>query len=99
MEESFVILVIEAAPPIQVVVEDALTEGGFEPAVAPSGEEAVTLLKGNKSKYRALVSQTRHSHMLGLNSVITTTNTTERPPFYQWRYGARCGLVLSSPNP
>ena len=55
MEESLVILVIEDDPPIQVVVEDALTEGGFEPAVAPSGEEAVTLLKGNKSKYRALV--------------------------------------------
>jgi CheY-like chemotaxis protein len=55
LEESLVILVIEDDPPIQVVVEDALTEGGFEPAVAPSGEEAVTLLKGNKSKYRALV--------------------------------------------
>src|SRR5258708_35152108 len=37
------------------MVEDALTEGGFEPAIATSGEEAVTLLKGNKGKYRALV--------------------------------------------
>jgi DNA-binding response OmpR family regulator len=47
-------LVIEDDPPIQVVVEEALTDGGFEPAIAPSGEEAVTLLKGG-TKYRALV--------------------------------------------
>jgi DNA-binding response OmpR family regulator len=50
-----VILVIEDDDAIQSVVEDALSEGGFEPAVAASGEEAVTLLKGTKSKYRALV--------------------------------------------
>jgi DNA-binding response OmpR family regulator len=55
LEELPVILVIEDDPPVQVVVEDALTEGGFEPAIAPSGEEAVTLLKGRRTKYRALV--------------------------------------------
>jgi DNA-binding response OmpR family regulator len=55
VDDQLVILVIEDDPPIQVVVEDALADGGFEPAIAPSGEEAVTLLKGNKSKYRALV--------------------------------------------
>ena len=55
MEELIVILVIEDDQQIQSMVEDALTEGGFEPAIAPSGEEAVTLLKGNKGKYRALV--------------------------------------------
>jgi DNA-binding response OmpR family regulator len=55
VDDQPVILVIEDDPPIQVVVEDALADGGFEPAIAPSGEEAVTLLKGNKSKYRALV--------------------------------------------
>ena len=55
MEDQPVILVIEDEPPIQIVVEDALTDGGFEPAIAPSGEEAVTLLKGNKNKYRALI--------------------------------------------
>jgi hypothetical protein len=37
------------------VSEDALSEGGFEPAIAPSGEEVVTLLKGRTSNYRALV--------------------------------------------
>jgi DNA-binding response OmpR family regulator len=54
-ENQLFILVVEDDPPIQVVVEDALTDGGFEPAIAPSGEEAVTLLKGRRGKYRALV--------------------------------------------
>jgi DNA-binding response OmpR family regulator len=50
-----VILVIEDDDAIQTVVEDALSEAGFEPAIAASGEEAVTLLKGTKNAYRALV--------------------------------------------
>jgi CheY-like chemotaxis protein len=53
--DQLLILVVEDDPPIQIVVEDALTDGGFEPAIAPSGEEAVTLLKGHRGKYRALV--------------------------------------------
>jgi DNA-binding response OmpR family regulator len=55
LDDQLVILVIEDDPPIQVVVEDALADGGFEPAIAPSGEEAVTLLRGNRRKYCALV--------------------------------------------
>jgi len=50
-----VILVVEDDQEVQGIVEDALIEGGFEPAIAPSGEEAVTLLKGRKTSYRALV--------------------------------------------
>lgn len=42
-----VILVIEDDEQIQSLVEDALIEGGFEPAIAASGEEAVTLLKSS----------------------------------------------------
>ena len=30
-------------------------KAGFEPAIAASGEEAVTLLKGRTGNYRALV--------------------------------------------
>jgi len=48
-------MVIEDDQQIQGIVEDALIDGGFEPAIAASGEEAVTLLKGNRGKYRALV--------------------------------------------
>ena len=55
MENQPVILVIEDDQAIQTVVEEALIEGGFEPAIAASGEEAVTLLKSGVITYRALV--------------------------------------------
>ena len=55
MEDLLVILVVEDDHAIQSVVEEALTDGGFEPAIAASGEEAVTLLMGGLTKYRALV--------------------------------------------
>ena len=55
MEESPVILVVEDDPPIQIILEDALADGGFEPAITASGEEAVTMLTGQKGKYHALV--------------------------------------------
>ena len=55
MGDPPIILVVEDDAPLQCIVEDALTDGGFEPAIAASGEEAVTLLNGNKGKYRALV--------------------------------------------
>jgi len=50
-----VILVAEDDQLMHNIVEDALAEGGFEIALATTGEEAVTLLKGNHSEYRALV--------------------------------------------
>ncbi|UCF55618.1 MAG: response regulator [Bradyrhizobium sp.] len=50
-----VILVVEDEEFLQSFVEDALREGGFEAAVASSGEEAVSLLKANNGQYRALV--------------------------------------------
>jgi DNA-binding response OmpR family regulator len=52
LEDQPVILVIEDDDAIQGVIEDALT---FEPAIAATGEEAVTLLKGRVAPYRALV--------------------------------------------
>lgn len=55
MEDLLLILVVEDDRAIQSIVEEALEDGGFEPAVASSGEEAVTLLEGNEGKYRALV--------------------------------------------
>jgi CheY-like chemotaxis protein len=50
-----VILVAEDEQPIQSLIEETLSDGGFESAIVASGEEAVTLLKGHKGKYRALV--------------------------------------------
>jgi CheY-like chemotaxis protein len=55
LEELPLILVVEDDQSVQSIVEDALGDGGFEPAIAASGEEAVTLLKGGSAKYRALV--------------------------------------------
>ena len=54
MEDSIVILVVEDDQLIRTVVEETLDSGGFKPAIAASGEEAVTLLQG-QNKYRALV--------------------------------------------
>ena len=55
MSGSPLVLVVEDDQAIQGIVEEALSEGGFEVAIAASGEEAATLLIGNKGRYRALV--------------------------------------------
>jgi CheY-like chemotaxis protein len=55
MADSLVIMVVEDDQTIQGLVEEALSDGGFEAAIAASGEEAVTLLRGNRNHYRALV--------------------------------------------
>ena len=55
MENLPIVLVVEDDMLIQGLVEDSLKEGGFETAIAPSAEEAVTLLKGMVANYRALV--------------------------------------------
>jgi DNA-binding response OmpR family regulator len=49
------ILVIEDDDAIQGLVDDALSEGGFQIALAATEEEAVTLLKGRNAAYRALI--------------------------------------------
>jgi DNA-binding response OmpR family regulator len=55
LKELPVILVIEDDHAIQGIVEEALSDGGFQPAIAASAEEALTLLRGNQGKYRAIV--------------------------------------------
>jgi hypothetical protein len=46
-----IILVVEHD---SALIEDALSEGGFQPAIG-SAEEAVTLLQAGRTNYRALV--------------------------------------------
>src|SRR6476660_10102249 len=53
LDEALVILVVEDDQTIQSIVEEALSDGGFEPAIASSGEDALTLWGG--SEYRVLV--------------------------------------------
>jgi DNA-binding response OmpR family regulator len=55
LQDAIVIMVVEDDQVIQALVEESLTEAGFETAIAASGEEAVTLLRGNRSYCRALV--------------------------------------------
>ena len=53
--EMPLVLVIEDDQDLQGPMEEALIEGGFEVAIAASGEEAVMLLKNRLAPYRALV--------------------------------------------
>jgi len=55
MPEVLVILVVEDDVAIQGLVEETLSDGGFEPAIATSGEQAVAMLTEDKGRYRALV--------------------------------------------
>ena len=55
MEDVVVILVVEDDQLIQGVVEEALAEGGFEIAMASSGEQATELLTATNPACRALV--------------------------------------------
>jgi DNA-binding response OmpR family regulator len=55
LEDLPVVLVVEDDQSIVSIVEAALTDGGFEPVIVSSGEQAATLLKGSTSKCRALV--------------------------------------------
>jgi len=56
MESLLIILVVEDDPLVQSVVEEAMSDGGFEVVIASSGEQAVSLLEAADGKYRALVS-------------------------------------------
>jgi DNA-binding response OmpR family regulator len=53
--EMHIILVVEDDDMIQAIIEDALTDGGYEAATAPSGDDAITLLLREHETYRALV--------------------------------------------
>lgn len=62
VEDAPLIMLVEDDEPVQSLVEDALGDGGFETALATSGEEAVTLLKGRMAQYRALVTDINLNH-------------------------------------
>lgn len=53
--DSAVVLIVEDDELIQSIVEDALKEGGFATAIASSAEEALILLRGKVTNFRALV--------------------------------------------
>ena len=55
VENQLLILVVEDDQLVQSVIEESLSEGGFEVVIASSGENAVELLDKADGKYRALV--------------------------------------------
>ena len=55
MENQPFVLVVEDDQLVQAVVEDCLSEGGFEPVITSTGEKAVELLDVAEGKYRALI--------------------------------------------
>jgi CheY-like chemotaxis protein len=63
-QELPVIMVVEDDALIQEVVEEALSDGGFHPEVVSTGEEAITLLQGERAKYRALLTDVNLSGTL-----------------------------------
>jgi CheY-like chemotaxis protein len=47
--DDLLVILVEDDKEIQGIIEQALTDGGFEPAIVSSGEAAVTLLQGKAS--------------------------------------------------
>jgi CheY-like chemotaxis protein len=61
LQNQLLILVVEDDQLVQGVVEECLSDGGFEAAIASSGETAVELLDAAEGKYRALVTDINFS--------------------------------------
>jgi DNA-binding response OmpR family regulator len=55
VEKLPIVLVVEDDQLLLSIVEESLTDGGFDIVIATSGENAVELLDASKGKYRALV--------------------------------------------
>jgi DNA-binding response OmpR family regulator len=55
MADSIKLLVVEDDQLIQAMIEEALSDGGFESAITASGSEAIDLLKSEISQYRAVL--------------------------------------------
>jgi CheY-like chemotaxis protein len=55
LDDLVVILVVEDDQTIQSVIEEALSEGGFEITIASSGEQAVELMGAANPQFRAVV--------------------------------------------
>jgi DNA-binding response OmpR family regulator len=55
MADFITLLVVEDDQLIQAMIEEALSDGGFESAITASGREAIEFLKSEKSQYRAVL--------------------------------------------
>ena len=64
MNSSVIIFLVEDESSIQMVLEEALTEGGYSVVVARSGEEAIAMLDDQGAHYRAMVTDVNLSDAL-----------------------------------
>jgi DNA-binding response OmpR family regulator len=55
LQDLIAVIVVEDDPLVQGVLEETLSDGGFEVVIASSGEEAVTLLDDAVQNYRAII--------------------------------------------
>jgi DNA-binding response OmpR family regulator len=55
VNDKILVLVVEDDQLIQAMIEEAISEGGFQSAVITSGEEAKRLLQADRNTYRAVV--------------------------------------------
>jgi CheY-like chemotaxis protein len=75
-----VILVVEGDHLIQSIVEESLTDGGFEIVIASSGQNALELLDASEGKYRALVTDINLvGRFLGSNRMLAGTEVVKCP--------------------
>jgi DNA-binding response OmpR family regulator len=76
VEDAITVLVVEDDRLIQDLIEEALSEGGFESVITRSGEEAITLLKGDIA-FRAVMTDINLSGQLDGWEVARTARETE----------------------
>ncbi|OKO83091.1 response regulator [Bradyrhizobium sp. AS23.2] len=55
MPDLPIVLVVEEEEPLQEMIHDALTEGGFDLTTVASGQEAVSMIESGVLKFSALV--------------------------------------------
>jgi hypothetical protein len=91
-------MVVEDDPALQSLVEEALTEGGFETAISASGEEAVTLLKNQKGKYRALVTDIHLTGKMDGWMGSREASQRNRPGVSHYLHDRRCGRRMGFPR-
>ena len=55
MENLLFVLIVEDDQDVQSIIEECLSEGGFEPVITSTGEKAIELLNVAEGKYRSLI--------------------------------------------
>ena len=76
MENAITVLVAEDDQLIQDLIQEAFSEGGFETVITGSGEEAITLLKGEIA-FRAVITDINLSGQLDGWEVARIARETE----------------------